>query len=318
MIKNITVVGGGTMGHAIAGTFALYGYAVNLYESFDTVRLSVMERIRDELEFMAEQDYISGEKVEETLAHIALYADLREAVKEADYVIEATPEKLELKQQLFGQLDQFCPEHTIFASNTSSLKLGDMMEKLPKARKAKMMICHWYNPAHLIPIAELSCFGNMSEADFDQVYELYEACGKVPVKVLKDIPGMIANRILHAQAREVFYLNSIGAASPEDIDRALMFGPCFRNATTGMLEVADMGGLDVWTAAEDNFFPELDNSARANETMRGLVAEGNLGVKTGKGFYEYPEEEKENVVKEFDRRLIAQLKVSETFRKKGE
>ncbi len=315
MIKKITVVGAGTMGHAIANTFAMHGFAVNLYESFEEVRSSVLEKIRGELEFMVEQEYISGEKVEETLANITLYEDLKESVKEADYVIEATPEDLELKQQLFAQLDQFCPEHTIFGSNTSSLKLGDMMEGLPAKRKAKMMICHWFNPAHLMPIVELSYFGNMPEEDFEQVYELYKVCEKVPVKVLKDIPGMIANRILHAQAREVFYLNSIGAASPEDIDKALMFGPCFRNATTGMLEVADMGGLDVWVAAEENFLPTLCNSTKSNDTMRALAAEGNLGIKTGKGFYEYPRETREELVKEFNKRLITQLKASRTFRK---
>ncbi len=315
MIKTIAVLGAGTMGHTIANTFAMHGYPVNLYESFDRVRETVLDKIRGELEFMAAQDYIPEEKVEESISRITLFADLQEAVKDVDYVIEATPENLELKQNILEQLDEFCPAHTIFGSNTSSLKLGDMIAKLPDARKAKTMICHWYNPGHLIPIAELSFFGNMSEDDFNQVYELYEACGKAPIKVLKDIPGMIANRLLHAQAREVFYLNSIGAASPEDIDKALMFGPCFRNATTGMLEVADMGGLDVWTAAEDNFFPALDNSTKANDAMRALVEEGNLGVKTGKGFYDYPEETRGEIVNEFNKRLIVQLKASKNYKK---
>ena len=152
------------------------------------------------------------------------------------------------------------------------------------------MVCHWYNPAHLIPIAELSHFGNMSEEVLDEVYELYLRAEKQPVKVLKDIPGLIANRMLHALAREVFSLIEMGAASPEDIDKALKFGPGFRSATTGMLEVADMGGLDVWCTVENTLFKELSNSDRACGMMQDKVAAGKLGLKTGEGFFSYPEE----------------------------
>ena len=275
------------MGHAIANVFAMHGYKVNLYESFDPVRETVKDRIREELEFMVKEDYIVPEKISETLNNIVLFSDLQEAAKDADYVIEATPENLELKQSLFSQLDEICPEHTIFASNTSSLPLSDMTAKLPDRRKAKTMVCHWYNPGHLIPIAELSCFGNMSEEDFNAVYELYVKAEKQPVKILKDVPGLIANRMLHALAREVFTLIEQGVASAEDIDKALKFGPGFRSATTGMLEVADMGGLDIWCTVEDNLFPELNNSDRACDMMRKNVEKGNLGLKTGKGFFEY-------------------------------
>ncbi len=315
MINNITVIGAGTMGHTIALTFAMHGIKTNIYESFENVRNTVLDKMKSELELMVKYDYINSGVVDITINNISLFDDLKLAAKDADYVIEAIPEKLELKQDLFEKLDKICNENTIFASNTSSLKLFDMIANLSESRKAKTMICHWYNPGHLIPIAELSYFGNMSESDFNEVYELYKKCEKVPIKVLKDIPGMIANRLLHAQAREVFYLNSIGAASPEDIDKALMFGPCFRNATTGMLEVADMGGLDVWTAAEDNFLPALDNSTKANDKMRALVAEGKLGMKTGKGFYEYPADKKEEIAESFNVRLIKQLKLSKDFKK---
>lgn len=241
MIQNITVIGAGTMGHGIAHVFARHGYPVSLYESFDSVRNTVIGQIREELSFMAEEGYIRQESVEQTLANITLFRELEPAVKDADFVIEAIPERLELKKELFAQLDQLCPAHTIFASNTSSLPLGEMIADLPEARRAHAMVCHWYNPPHLIPIAELSCFGNMDEEVFQQVYDLHVNAGKRPVKVLKDIPGLIANRMLHAMAREVFHLIEIGAASAEDIDTALKFGPGFRGATTGILEAARHG-----------------------------------------------------------------------------
>ena len=313
MIKKIAVIGAGTMGHGIAHVFARHGYPVSLYESFDAVRNTVMEQIRAELTFMAEEGYIERESVEQTLSNITLCGELEPAVKDADLVIEAIPERLELKKELFAQLDQLCPAHTVFASNTSSLPLGEMIEDLPEQRKAHAMVCHWYNPPHLIPIAELSCFGNMDEAVFQEVYDLHVRAGKRPVKVLKDIPGLIANRMLHAMAREVFHLLEIGAASAEDIDAALKFGPGFRAATTGILEAADMGGLDVWCACEDNLFAQLDNSTRACAALREKVQAGQLGLKSGEGFFSYSEQAREAEKKAFEKRLLVQLKASQAY-----
>lgn len=311
MIRNITVVGAGTMGHGIAHVFSRHGYQVNLYEPFDAVRKSAMDKIRSELQFLADEDYIPQSEVEYAISNIKMFDDLEEAAKDVDYVIEACPEKLQIKQDLFKQLDKICPPGTIFATNTSSLRLFDIIAPLPAKRQAKCLVCHWYNPAYLLPIAELSKFGNMSEEDFVDVYELYVRCGKQPVRVLKDIPGMIANRLLHAQAREAFYLLESGAAEAEDIDRALKAGPCFRNAQAGMLEVVDMGGLDIWLAAEDNLFLHLNNADHASAAMREHVEKGELGFKTGKGFFDYSGKDREKLQTDFYRRLIRQLKVSE-------
>jgi len=313
MIKNISVIGAGTMGHGIANAFAMHGCKVNLYESYANIRDTALELIRSELVFMADEKHISNAQVDETLANITLFDDLEQAVKNADFVIEAIPENLELKKDLFARLDAVCPPHTIFASNTSSLPLMDMIQHLPAERQAHAMVCHWYNPAYLISIAELSCFGNMDEAVFQEVYDLHVRAGKQPVRILKDIPGLIANRILHAMAREVFHLIEIGAASPEDIDKALKFGPGFRSATTGILETADMGGLDIWCAVEDNLFKELNNSSRACDFMRGKVQQGKLGIKTGEGFFSYSDNTKEKAKKAFSKRLLTQLEVSKNY-----
>ena len=315
MIKTVAVLGAGTMGHSIANNIASHGIPVNLYESFDPVRETVKDRIKGELEIMVAEGYFPESKIEETLDNITLYKDLEPAVKDVDFVIEALPEILELKQDLLEQLDQICRQDTILASNTSSLKLWDMAAKISEERKAKILIAHCYNPAHLIPIIELSFFGNMSEEDFNEVRDLFLRCEKAPVKVLKDVTGMVANRLLHAQAREAFYLIDQGIAEAEDVDRALMFGPCFRNATTGMLECADMGGLDVWYAAEGNFFPDLAANKEPSETMKKLVEEGHFGIKTGKGFYDYPEETKAKALEDFNKRLIIQLKACRNYMK---
>lgn len=242
MIRQITVIGAGTMGHAIAHVHAMSGYKVHLHETADAVRHSVMDRIASELALMEAEGCIDASDAARAIGNITLFSDLGEAVAGSDYVIEATPEILGLKQDLFMVLDKLCDERTIFASNTSSLSLGEMVKYLPQARRERTLISHWYNPGHLIPMVELSCFGDTAESVFKEVYDFHVRSGKKPVKVLKDVPGLIANRMLHALAREVFYLMEQGVASPEDIDQALKFGPGFRSATTGMLEVADMGG----------------------------------------------------------------------------
>lgn len=313
MIQKIAVIGAGTMGHGIAHTFSRHGYKVNLYDSFPASLEAAPEKMREELMFMADENYITVDEVEKALENITLFDDLKEAVKDVDYVIEAIPERMELKKQLFKQLDELCPEHTVFATNTSSLKLSEMIEDLPPERQKRCMVSHWYNPAYLIPIAELSKFGNMDDEVFDEVYELYVNSGKKPVKVLKDITGMIANRLLHALAREAFHLVEVGAGDPEDIDNALKFGPCFRNATTGMMEVADLGGLDVWLAGEDNILPALDNSDKACDMLRDQVKANHLGLKNGEGFFKYPKEKAEEVQTDFYKRLVVQLKASANY-----
>jgi len=313
MINNITVIGAGTMGHGIAHVFSRHGCRVSLYEPFEAAREEAPRKIREELQFMVDEECITPAERDLGIGNITMFSDLAAAAKDADYVIEACPEKIEIKRELFAKLDGICPQHTVFATNTSSLRLADIIRFLPAERQKLCMVCHWYNPAYLLPIAELSKFGNMDEDVFGEVYELYVRCEKQPICILKDITGMVANRLLHAQAREAFHLMEIGAASAEDIDKALKFGPCFRNATTGMLEVADMGGLDIWLTAEDNFFPALDNSEKACGAMRKLVEEGNYGIKTGRGFFDYPPEKRASAQAEFYKRLIVQLKASRNY-----
>ncbi|QIB68965.1 3-hydroxyacyl-CoA dehydrogenase family protein [Aminipila butyrica] len=313
MIEKIAVLGAGTMGHGIAETFAMNGYTVNLYENYEPVRNTVMDTIKDELTFLCENGVLTEEAVGESLSRIHLFADLAEAVGDADYVIEATPEKMELKQELFAELDRLCKAEAILASNTSSLPLMEMAAKLPEERKTRMMVCHWYNPAHLMPIAELSFFGNIEDATYKEVEELYNKAGKQTVKVLKDIPGMVANRIQQAVAREVFALMEDQVASPEDIDKALKFGPAFRYATTGQLEVADMGGLDIWCTVGDNLLSVMDSRKEANPILREKVKAKKLGLKTGEGFFKYPQEEVEHIKNVFNKRLIVQLKASQNY-----
>jgi 3-hydroxybutyryl-CoA dehydrogenase len=159
VIQKTAVLGAGTMGHGIAEVFAMYGYEVNLYETAENTRSTVKVAIRQELEVLAEEEFIKAEVIQPASSRITVFSDLKPGVQDRDYVIEATPEDLNLKQELFRFLDQTYSEHTILASNTSSIPLDPMVKFVSPQRKQRMMVNHGYNPAHLMPLVELSFFG---------------------------------------------------------------------------------------------------------------------------------------------------------------
>lgn len=309
-ISKIGVIGAGTMGHGIAEAFAIHGYDVRLYDVNDEALARARDQIADELQLLVDEDFIPPETATRALELISCSTDLATAVADRDYVIEAAPEKMELKHDLLKRLDALAPPDAVIASNTSSLPLEAMAAVLSPTRKARFMVCHWYNPGHLMPIVELSFFGNMPKDVYDRVAALYDGIGKQTVKVLKDVPGLVANRIQQGVAREVFSLIERGIAEPADIDKALKFGPAFRYATTGQLEVADFGGLDIWCVVGDNLLKDMDNSKEANPVLRARVAEGKLGLKSGEGFFAYPPDQAAAVRRTFMRKLIHQLKAS--------
>ena len=313
MLTRLGVVGGGTMGHGIAAAFALAGCDIALYEPAEAQRVRVHPAIDAAFALLVEEDVVKRADADAALARVRLTDDLATAAQERDFIVEAIPERMDLKQALFAELDRFSPPETIFASNTSSLPLADMMAGLPPARQARMLVTHWYNPPLLMPLVELSFFGNMAEADYAAVAALHEAAGKQTVKVLKDVPGLVANRIQQGVAREVFSLIEQGVAEPADIDKALKFGPAFRYATTGQLEVADFGGLDIWCTVGDNLLAVMDASRQANSLLRQRVGEGKLGVKTGEGFYRWDADTLPERQRAFMKRLIHQLKASRAY-----
>ena len=316
MMKNIAVIGAGTMGHGIAECFAMYGYNVRLYESYEPIRSSVLGTIRSELQFLASQEFIPARTVEDALSRITVHADLKSAVEDADYAVEAIVEDLDKKISLFQQLDELCKPDAVLASNTSSIRLDDMSVKVSPARKKRMMVCHWYNPAHLMPLVELSFYGNMPEDILVEIEELYASIRKKTVRVLKDVPGMVANRLQHGLIRQAFSLIDDGVCSPEDVDKALMYSSAFRYVTTGILEAADMGGLDIWYLSQKNILPYLAQNVVPSPALKKLMDEGKLGIKTGEGFYRYQPEKAVQARNDFQKRLITQLKTSQQYEKK--
>ncbi len=282
MIETVGVIGAGTMGHGIALAFALHGVDVRLYDVAEEPLKRAVAHIGEALQTMVEEDYVAAERVEPTLSRIHATADLAFAVADRDYVLEAAPEQLSLKHDLLGRLDGLMRPEAILGSNASSLALEAMAEPCRRRARPGSWSAIGSTPAILIPLVELSYFGNTSESVFDEVAELYRRIGKQTIKVLKDVPGLVANRLGQGIAREAFSLFERGVADPADIDKALKFGPAFRYATTGQLEVADFGGLDIWRIVGDNLLKDMDNSTEANAILHAAVKEGRLGVKSGR------------------------------------
>lgn len=312
-IQKIAVIGAGTMGHGIAEVFAIHGFEVRLFESNNEIRERSKTEIERELQLLAEMGRIEQSEIESIIKRITYCDDLNATASDADFVIEAIFEEVALKQELFSKLDAICKADAIFASNTSSLDLYEMIKTVRPGRVKNCLICHWYNPAHLIPLVELSQFGNTSDEVLDQVEALFTTLGKKTIRVLKNIPGLIANRIQQAIAREVFSLIEMGAASSEDIDKALKFGPAFRYATTGQLEVADFGGIDIWCTVGENLLPLISSENKPSALLRKKIEENKLGLKTGEGFFSYDPERREEIIRNFHVRLIHQLTVCENY-----
>ncbi|MDR2050976.1 MAG: 3-hydroxyacyl-CoA dehydrogenase family protein [Deltaproteobacteria bacterium] len=313
MIETITVLGAGTMGYGISLNFALAGYAVNLFDVRPEALNNALLNARKALSVMIEEGLHTKEEGEKALAGIRPFTDRPAACAQADLLMEAMPENLRLKQDTFVELDALCGPDCIFASNTSSLKLTDICAPLSQSRKSRALITHYFNPAHLIPLVELLPHPDTPPTVLEEIEAMYKRAGKVSIRVLKDINGMIGNRIQAAIGREAFWLIENGYCSGKDLGRALAFGPCFRYATTDYLEIVDLGGVDIWSVVHDLLYKDINSSTEVSGLLKNKAASGEHGWKTGKGFYSYEGQAKAEVMERFLRNLARQLKVSKNY-----
>ena len=310
-IKNISVIGAGIMGHGIGLTYALAGYKVALNARRETTLSNAMRHIMNDLKTFAESSLISQDMIEETLSRLTTTTDLKKAVKDADFVTETAVEDVEAKRQIFTDLDIFCPDHTIFASNTSSLVLRDFTSQC--RRRDKILITHWFNPPHIVPVVEVVRGEETSDETMELVYALLKKVKKLPVKILKEIPGFVVNRIQMGMIREVWSLWQQGVASPEDIDLAVRGSFGFRLAAIGPLETCDLAGLDLWYGIADRLFKVINDAHQPPEALKEKVEAGELGLKSGKGFFDYRidyfTKGQDERVKARDRKFIQLLKL---------
>lgn len=309
-INEISVIGAGIMGHGIAQSFLMAGYPVRLYDVQDSVLENAKKRIDQNLKLFQDFDLIKNDDI--ALAHSLLTTttDLSSAIGTAEFIVEAAPEDLSLKQDLFKQIESFCLEKAILASNTSSLTLEDIGKNVKN--KERIVTTHWFNPPHIVPTVEIVRCKWTNDHTMDQTYSLLEQIGKVPVRLNKELPGFLVNRIQVAMVREVLDLCEKGVASPEDIDKAVKGSIGFRLASIGPLLTMDLGGLNLWHRVCENLFPEIQNSIQVPEILKRLTEQGNEGLKSGKGFYDYSDDyskaEIDETVRRRDREFLTRLR----------
>lgn len=307
--QTICVVGSGTMGHGIGQVFAAASFPVVIYDINEEVLKLAKARIHKNLELMVEENYITANDIERIESNIFYSTDLKNAVKDTSLIIEAVPESIELKKEIYKELESLINEHTIIASNTSTYSIEKLAEGVSFADR--MLVVHFFNPAHLVRLVEVVPSHQTKAEVVEQVMELLTACGKNAVRLQKDIPGFIANRLQAAVVREALYLLEQGIADARSIDSVIADGPGMRWAFDGPIQIADFGGLDIWDKVTGNLFPELDTRTTAPDSIREKVQSNKLGAKSGEGFYQYDKEEVTLAAKERDRKLIKLLGIKE-------
>ena len=221
-------------------------------------------------------------------ANVQTVADLSDvAWADVALVIECIPENLSAKQALFTELVQLAPAHTVLTSNSSSFPISAIGQGLPS--QARMLGLHFFMPAHLVPLVEVVMGPQTDEATAQRLLSYMRGCASVPVLVRKDKPGFLANRLQHALAREAFAMMDEGVATAEDVDAAVRFGFGFRYLAAGPVLQRDHAGLDVHCAAAATMYPSLSSTTEPARVLQDHVRANRLGMKTGAGFYEWPE-----------------------------
>ncbi len=282
-IKSVAVIGAGTIGQSTAAEFALGGYDVNLNSRSEDSLARGIDGIQGIFQTFIGLGLATQQQTDAAQSRIQTDVDLRSSVTEADVVYEAVYEDLELKQEIFRDLDTLCPQPTIFVSGTSTLSLSDLASATN--RPNKVLLANYTNPPFLVPATEVIRNKATSEETVTTFCDLLARIGKKPVVLQKEVPGFVANRLQMALLREALYLVQEGVVTAQDIDTILKSGIGRRWAVAGVFEVFDLAGQDLILAACSYLMPDLDTSTEPSPVLREKVERGELGVKTGRGFY---------------------------------
>jgi 3-hydroxybutyryl-CoA dehydrogenase len=285
--QQIAVIGAGLMGHGIALTFARSGQYVALYDPVPDNLRTAPHRIRDSLQLLGADDV----SITRALKKIELFSDLEAAVSKAVFVFEAAPEKLDLKRQIFAEIEAHATQDAVLASNTSVIQITKIMEGLKHPERA--LGTHWWNPPHMIPLVEVVKTAWTDPAQAQLTFDLLADAGKTPVMVEKDVPGFIGNRLQHALWREAISLVENGICDAAAVDTVVKSSFGRRLSVLGPLENADLVGTDLTLDIHENVLFDLERREGPSPYLEALNARGHLGMKSGQGFYAWTPEDAE-------------------------
>ncbi|WBL24945.1 3-hydroxyacyl-CoA dehydrogenase family protein [Zunongwangia sp. HGR-M22] len=286
-MKNIAVIGAGTMGNGIAHTFAQFGFKVHLIDISKENLQKGVDTITKNLDRMLAKEKISEKDKEQTLANISSFIDIPSGVKNVDLVVEAATENENLKLKIFSQLNDICDENTILASNTSSISITKIASVVKNQERVIGM--HFMNPVPIMKLVEIIRGYNTSDEVTEKIMKLSEKLNKVPVEV-NDYPGFVANRILMPMINEAIETLYNGVAGVYEIDTVMKLGMAH---PMGPLQLADFIGLDVCLSILEVMYNGFKNPKYAPcPLLVNMVQAGKLGVKSGEGFYDYSENKK--------------------------
>jgi 3-hydroxybutyryl-CoA dehydrogenase len=288
-VQRVTVVGAGLMGHGIALELAAFGFAVRLHDRDQAQLDRAQDGIANGLARLVEIERITLDAAVAAPARISMGRDLRAAVTDTDLVIEAVSEDLEVKRTLFRDLDAWAPPRAILASNTSTF----MPTLLAAAtnRPRQVIVTHYFNPPYLLPLVELVRGDQTSDETVETLRALYRSIGKSPAVVQREAPGFVGNRLQMALLREALAIVDAGIASPGDVDTIIRTSFGRRLAVAGVFEVFEAAGWDLTLTVAEQLFPAIDRSAEPPASLRQKVARGELGLKSGQGFYTWTPDE---------------------------
>lgn len=293
------VVGGGTMGADVAVVLLRARSRTIIVEPAQAAHDGIRKKVAENLQAIDRGDHIS------LLDLVVSIDDI--AWQEVGLVIECIPESLQIKRDLFQALADRAPAHALLTSNSSSFPISQIAQGLPT--QERMMGLHFFMPAHLVPLVEVVLGDATDRAAADSLSAFMKRCGSVPILVRKDVPGFIGNRLQHALGREAFSLIQEGIATPEDIDAAVRFGFGFRYLAAGPVMQKEHAGLDVHAAAAATIYPSLSNVSVPPAVLANKPKAGQLGMKSGQGFYVWDEQRIAAEKQRYTRALQASLRI---------
>jgi 3-hydroxybutyryl-CoA dehydrogenase len=287
-IKKVVVLGSGLMGNGLCQVFAEDRGTTVVLRSRSR-KNNPFEGMQKNLDILIENNAMTEDESKGILSRISFTEDMEKALKDADFVVECVPENMEIKQDLFRDIEPFVRDDTILATNTSVMSITKIAAKTKK--KDRVVGTHFWNPPYLIPLVEVVKGEDTSLGVMEITYDYLKKIGKKPVRCMKDVQGFIANRLQHAIWREALYMVEAGIADAATVDEALKYGPGLRWPHLGVLEQVDMIGTDLSLDIQRGVLPYLADNYNPSARLEQLVREGKLGFKTGEGYQKWTPEQ---------------------------